>query len=107
MAVLTWSMFWIWSALVGLAGGAGTEWNSAIAEPGTVTTSVAAAASAVTAAARTARLWRRNANERVTETPFGRGRAQTRHGSVPFEESPGLRSAPTARESAAAPLAPP
>src|SRR5262245_51533843 len=26
MAVLTWSMFWIWLALVGLAGGAGTDW---------------------------------------------------------------------------------
>src|SRR6266536_455021 len=72
MAVLTWSMFWIWSALVGLAGGAGTEWNNAIAEPGTVTTSVAAAASAATAAARTARLWRRN------RRAFGR---RLRHGS--------------------------
>src|SRR3954451_11402554 len=50
MAVLTWSMFWIWSALDGTAGGGGTArpWAlCALADPETVrarTASVAASA---------------------------------------------------------------
>src|SRR3954453_5801250 len=50
MAVLTWSMFWIWSALDGTAGGGGTArpWAlCALADPETVrarTASVAAGA---------------------------------------------------------------
>jgi hypothetical protein len=45
---LTWSMFWIWSALVGNVGGGGTDWNAPSA---TATPVKARAPSAVTAAA--------------------------------------------------------
>src|SRR5512133_2759079 len=58
MAVLTWSMFWIWLALVGVAGGAGTAWPLfvASARPGTVTATPTAADARARVVARAGRL---------------------------------------------------
>src|SRR5690349_12975193 len=62
MAVFTWSMFWIWSALVGTAGGAGTApwpWSCppcARARPGRVSAAVTAAEARATLAVRAGRL---------------------------------------------------
>src|SRR5512146_1354400 len=95
MAVRTWSMFWIWSALMGTAGGGATAPARPRTEAGMAMIIAATAAMPALPAIRPRRVRRNEPSELVTRTPpaamWGADRPSWHRGGEAAEPATGLR----------------